>query len=259
MARAKTSLSEFGVVAWGLGVYAATRLAGILLESASLASMLAQAILAEWGTGRMGVAWTNPKDSPNTTKTSRRIVLGAAFGFGAAAITVGFLVASRAVLLARANVALASMALALVTSGLEAVRSELLFRGIILRALEGTRATTLLKVIACGIVGAAAAIGDPGAALRPILVELVLGMGFGTLWIHDRGAWMAASAHAAWLFALGLLLKGGLFDAQVASSSWGGGDAGALGGSAAVVAVLPIATASFAWSALATRRAPGVR
>jgi hypothetical protein len=53
-----------------------------------------------------------------------------------------------------------------------------------------------------------------------------------------------------------MLLRGGAYDARVASSAWGGADAGPLGGWAAIVALLPLAAAALARAARAPAGEP---
>lgn len=259
-AKSENPSAPFKIAGWGIAIDAAVHVVGTLLESRSLAASMAQAIVTEWGTGRLGVRWTAAEDTGENAdaKLPKRIALGAAVGAATAGLVVGFLVATRAVVLTRGPGALAMTATALLTSGLTAVRDELLLRGVVLRALAGT-SSAMPKVLACGLVGAAAAIGEAGNVGPGIMVELILGFAFGALWIHDRGAWLAWGAHTSWLFVNALLLGGGVFEARVAATSWGGGSAGPLGGMAAVVALLPIASASILWPALATSRAARVR
>jgi hypothetical protein len=59
----------------------------------------------------------------------------------------------------------------------------------------------------------------------------------------------------AWLFGTDMLLRGGVFEAQVGASAWGGADAGPLGGSAAIVALLPFVAGAVVWSARNAQRA----
>ena len=80
-------------------------------------------------------------------------------------------------------------------------------------------------------------------------------MVFGALWVRDRGAWPAWGAHTAWLFATSFLMQGGIFEARVLSGSWGGGDAGPLGGTAALIALLPLAAGALAGTARVRRPA----
>jgi hypothetical protein len=235
------------VALWGLAILGGTRIVALLLESASMPSAVGQAVLAEWGTGRLGVAWSDPKSPmPTTGSIARRAGLGAAIGIVAAAVVVGFLAATQAVLLERVSPSTSGVVVALVTAGLYAMRDELLLHGLVLRALVSAP-SPVLKVVACGITSAAAAYGELGATSpRAVIVQGLLGVIFGALWVRDRGAWPAWGAHTAWLFTTSFLMQGGIFESRVASSAWGGGDAGPLGGTAAVVALLPLAFGALA-------------
>lgn len=233
--------SAWRVVAWGIAIYGAARLAAIVLESASLPAAVAQAVIAEWGVGRLGVAWSDPTTPLPTAGTiARRAGLGAIVGVIAAAVVVGFLAATQAIVLDRASPVGSTVAVALLTAGLFAMRDELLLHGLVVRTLVSVE-SPIAKVIACGLTSAAAAYGEVGAAPTAIAVQGLLGVVFGALWVRDRGAWPAWGAHTAWLFATSAMMQGGLFEAHVASNAWGGGEAGPLGGRAAVIALLPLA------------------
>lgn len=235
------------VTAWGLVTYAGARLASVLIASASMPAAVASAVIAEWGAGRLGVAWSDAEaPAPPAGAIAKRALAGAAMGAVIAGEAGLFLSSTHAVTLAPASSGLSVAVVAVVTAGLLAVRDELLLHGVLLRAMLGIRAT-LPRVVACAITSGAAAYGD-GATARGVAVQAVLGLVFGSLWVRDRGAWMAWGAHTAWLFASGLLLSGGLFDARVAAGSWGGGAAGALAGTAAVVGLLPFAVVALVWA-----------
>lgn len=246
--------SAWRIAFWGIAIYAGGRIAALLLESLSMPAAVAQAVIAEWGAGRLGVAWSDPtRPVPTTGAIARRAGLGAAVGLVAAGIVVGFLAATRAVLLERSSPAASMLVVGLVTAGLYAMRDELLLHGLVMRSLVSVEAP-LLKVLACGLTSAAAAYGElGGAAPMAIAAQGLLGLVFGSLWVRDRGAWPAWGAHTAWLFGTGLLMQGGVFEARVASTTWGGADAGPLGGTAAVIALLPLAAGALAGSAR-TRR-----
>lgn len=248
--------SAWRVAAWGLGIYAATRVAAVVLETASMPSAVAQAVVAEWGVGRLGVAWSDPTAPvPTAGIIARRAGIGAAVGVVAAAVVVGFLATTRAVVLDRASPAISTVVVALVTAGLYAMRDELLLHGLVLRTLVTVEAP-IAKVLACGVTSAAAAYGEVGAAApSAIAVQGLLGIIFGALWVRDRGAWPAWGAHATWLFATSALMQGGIFEAHVASTAWGGADYGPLGGRAAVVALLPLAMGALVGTARPQRAA----
>jgi hypothetical protein len=243
------------IAAWGLAIFAGTRLAAILLEAQSMAAAVAAAVIAEWGAGRLDVAWTDPKAADAGAATgpaiAKRALTGAAIGALVAGAVAVFLVATRAVVLSRTAPAMPAIVVMLLTAGLYAMRDELVLHGVVLRAIEAGSSTSggaIAKVVACGITSAAAAFGDGGSA-RAVAVQGLLGLVLGALWVRDRGAWPAWGASAAFRFTADLLFAGGLYQAGVATSAWGGGDAGALGGSAAIVALLPFGAAAVVWAA----------
>ncbi len=236
------------VAAWGLLIYAGARVVAILLEQTSMAAAVAQAVVAEWGVGRLGVTWSDPDaPAPATSAIAKRAALGAAIGAAVAGGVVLFLKTTGAILVSRSTPAASVVVVSLVTAGLYAMRDELILHGVTLRAL-GSATPAVARVLACGITSAAAAIGD-GSTPAAAASRGLLGLVFGALWVRDRGAWQPWGAHAAWLFTGDLLLRGGILDAQVAASRWGGAEAGPLGGYAAIVALLPFAAAAVARSA----------
>jgi hypothetical protein len=226
--------------AWGLAIYSATRLLSVALASASMAAAVAQAIAAEWGAGRLGVTWSDPHDPlPTPVTMARRAAVGAAYGAGLALLLAVFAAATGAVHLERAaSTPISLIAIGLVTSALLAIRDEIVLHGITLRALVSVP-SPIARALACGVTSAAAALGEPTATPRAAIASFLLGTAFGSLWIRDRGAWMAWGAHTAWLFVTGSLLGGGVAEMRTATSSWGGADAGILGGTAAIVALAP--------------------
>jgi hypothetical protein len=246
--------SAWKVAFWGLAIYAGGRIAALLLESMSMPAAVAQAVIAEWGTGRLGVAWSDPTQPiPTTGAIARRAAIGAAVGLVVAAVVVGFLATTRAVILERSSPAASMLLVGLVTAGLYAMRDELLLHGLVMRSLVSLDAP-VLKVLACGVTSAAAAYGEiGGGAPMAIAAQGLLGIVFGSLWVRDRGAWPAWGAHTAWLFGTALLMQGGFLEAKVASTPWGGADAGPLGGMAAVLALLPVAAGALVGSARTAR------
>jgi hypothetical protein len=242
--------SAWRIAFWGIAIYAGARFAALVLQSMSMPAAVAQAVLAEWGAGRLGVAWSDPSQPmPTTGAIARRAGIGAGVGLFAAAVVVGFLATTHAVLLERSSPAVSMLVVGLVTAGLYAMRDELLLHGLVMRSLVSVD-QPVLKVLACGLSSAAAAYGEiGGGAPMAVAVQGLLGIVFGSLWVRDRGAWPAWGAHTAWLFGTGLLMQGGFFEARVASTPWGGADAGPLGGAAAPIALLPLAAGALVGSA----------
>lgn len=237
------------VAAWGLAIFVGTRIAAILLSETAMAAAVAQAVIAEWGVGRLGVTWSDPALDPPPTaaRIAGRAGIGAAAGAVVASVVVGFLVATHAVLISRADPAASVVAMSIITAGLVAMRDELLLHGVTLRAI-GDGSPAVLRVAACGITSAAAALGN-GMPARGALASGLFGIVLGALWIRDKGAWLAWGANMAWMITTDLFFHGGLFDAHVAMSAWGGAEAGPLAGSAAVVSLLPFAAGAIVWAA----------
>lgn len=253
-ATAPAPLPPERVAGGGLLLSFATHLVARLLETRSMAATVLSAVMAEWGARRLGVTWTDdaPTDAPQRS-LARRILVGAGLGAGAIGAVAAFASATGAVVFDRTNLAVSVLVMGLVTALFDAMREEMLLRGVVLRAL-GASPSPLFRVVATGVVSAAATLGTPDVAPERVVVGLVLGLFFGALWVRDRGAWMAWAAHAAWLFGQGLLLQGGMFRVHLAPTRWAGGAHGMLDGRAAVVAVLPLATWAVVWAALAAPR-----
>ena len=78
------------VVAWGIGIVAAAQAVGAYLAQNHTGGVVAQVVIAEFGTGRLGVAWSDPlAPLPSATDIAKRALRGASFGASAAAILLG--------------------------------------------------------------------------------------------------------------------------------------------------------------------------
>ncbi len=246
---------RLGVAAWGIALALGCRAIDIFLESQSLAGAVGQAVLVEWGAARVGVGWSDPKARTTTGTIAKRALIGAAIGLSAAALLFATLAATRGVRFDRVeNVELSILGIGLVTASLHAWRDELLLHGIALRAL-GTSVMPLARIVACGVTSAGAALGRSDATPRSVFVAALLGILFGTLWVNDRGAWKPWAAHASFRWAIGTLLSGGVVHSRLADDAWAGGTDGWLGGTAAAVALTPLAMTALLWSARSARSA----
>lgn len=246
---AKAPLGPAMAAAAGLAVYALTKVAAALLAQLAMAAFVAQAVIADWGLGRVGVTWSDPTGPEPTSGTiARRAGVGAAIGLAMALVVTSMLALTGGALFPRGDAPGLAIAYGLVSAGFVAMRDELLLRGLPLRVVDrvGPRPA---KLVACAVTSAAAALSAPDANVRTALVAGLLGVVSGALWLRDRGAWQAWGATAMLSFTSSTLLQGVVFDARVARNPWGGADAGLLGGWAAVAAVLPFALAAFAWAA----------
>lgn len=250
---------RFDVAAWGLGLYAGARVIQIVLEAQSMAAAVGQAVLAEWGTSRLGVVWSPPDAPSSTAATFRRVGIGAAIGVGLAVLALVFPLATRSATVERvAGVELSVLGIGLLTAVLSAWRDELIQHGVVLRALPDA-APAPLRVVACGVVSAGAALGRSDATARAVFVAFLLGVVAGALWVKDRGAWQPWAATAATRFTIGTLLSGGVVQVRLVEDAWTGGSAGLLGGTAATLALAPPAIAAVVWAARRRISPPSAR
>jgi hypothetical protein len=196
-----------------------------LLERHRAGSLAVQAFVAEWGAGRLGVAWSDPGEKPPTIQ---RIARRAAAGFSLGALVAGLLLAfgaaTHAVRFASPRVPGVDLLLGLLVAGLLAIRDELILRGLVLRAFSHTLSPRL-QLAACGAVAVAA----------------FAAMGFAAVWQEQRGAFMAWGAHAGFGLMTTTAISGGLCDARWAISAWGGGEVG-FEGSSAMASALGVVT-----------------
>jgi hypothetical protein len=204
------------IVAWALGLWAAAQLAGWVFARNATAVVAVQAALAEWGAGRVGIAWSDPlAPLPTWGAVGGRAGRGAALGAVAAVLVVGLGLTTHAAAMAAASPALAPIAVGLVVVALTAVRDELLLRGFVLRAVRDLLPAWGALVV-CGAAAAAARFGADGVATLAMAVEALRGAALGAIWLRDRGTWMAWGANAAWMWTLGSLARGGLIDVRFA-------------------------------------------
>lgn len=237
---------------YGLVLFLACRLLEIFLEAQATASAVGQAVLVEWAASRLGVVWTDSKTEQPKAVIAKRMGVGAMLGFGTAAALIFVLLLSRgASMEAVAAIPLSMIVIGLITAGLHAWRDELLIHGVALRALglwdpgdQSGRPHDIFRVVACGVTSAGAALGRSDASARTVMVATALGMIFGSLWVRDRGAWMPWTAHTAFRFTTDTLIAGGIVQFRLVPGGWSGGDAGLFSGTAAVVALAPMAVLS---------------
>jgi hypothetical protein len=247
------------IAGWALGLQTLVSALGAVLAQHRGGAVAVQALVAEWGAGRLGVAWSDPTTPPpNTRAVARRAAVGALLGAGAAAATVGFAWATRAVSFEPCAAAPSGLVMGVLVASFVAVRDELLLRGLVLRAFRHTLAPWL-QLVVCGVVAAAARAGQLAdthlvsfvTTPEGVATLAIAGLGgvcFATLWLRERGAWTACGAHAAWAVATSTAISGGVCDARFRATAWGGWTDG-FDASLAVVAALGVVTAAatFAW------------
>jgi hypothetical protein len=213
------------VAGGGLVFWAAVQLAAVVLERQTAALALVQAGLAEWGAGRMGIAWSDPLAAmPTSGAIGRRAARGAALGGAAGVAVIGMALATRGATMVPAEPSVELLGVGLFASSLAAVRDELLLRGVVLRLTRGLL-PAWASLLACGAAAAAARFGVEGTLTAATAAEALRGIALGALWLHDRGAWIACAANASWMWTLGSIAHGGLVDVRFASEPDGGASA----------------------------------
>jgi hypothetical protein len=202
------------VVGWGLVLWAGVQLGAVIFSRNATAAVAVQAVLAEWGAGRIAIPWSDPNAPvPSWNAIGARAGRGAAIGILAAAVGVGVALLAHAASLASGPPSVGLLAVGLVVSVLGAVRDELLLRGVVLRATRGPLPTWAALVV-CGAAAAAARFGMEGVIGVVLAGEAVKGAALGAIWVKDRGAWMAVAANTAWTWTIGSVVGGGLLDVR---------------------------------------------
>jgi membrane protease YdiL (CAAX protease family) len=224
---------------WIVLCYAAIHLVGAVLARNALGAVAVQALIAELAAGQLAVAWSDPlAPPPSSAVVSRRALTGAAAGAAVALTAVGLAVVGRGATVAAGQFSAAQIAGGLVMAILVAVRDELVLRGMVLRAFTPVLGP-LRALLVCGWLAAAARWGTSDASPLEVAGAGALGAALGAVWLFDRGAWMAVSAHAGLAFVTDTLMRGPVFDVRgVRGSHWGGGDGGLEAGGAWVVTAL---------------------
>jgi len=240
------------VILWGLVLYSVVEFVGIKLSAKATGALAAQMVIAEWGAGRLAVAWSDPSaPMPGFGAILKRAARGAAIGTVAAALVVAFGLATGAMVAHPNRPEFGDLAIGIVSAALVAARDELLLRGVVIRAFRHACPTAVLLAI-CGGAAAAAEYGALGATLDGngirLIVAAVLGIAFAALWLRDRGAWLAFGAHTGWSLASGTVIGGGLFDLRALNTPWGGAKAGLPGSLAALTVLVPLAAIAVGWS-----------
>jgi hypothetical protein len=228
------------VVGWGLVFWGAAQLA------VAVFARNATALVAVWGAGRIGIAWSDPlAPMPSWKYLARRAGKGAGLGAAAALAVVLVAMATKSAARTAGSPGGGLLAVGLVIALLGAVRDELLLRGVVLRATRGLW-PAWAALLACAGAAAAARFGVEGTLGMAVAVEALRGAVLGAIWVRDRGAWMAVGASAAWTWTLGSVVRGGVVDVRFATEP----DAG-------VPALAVLAAASVAVAALMATRRPG--
>jgi hypothetical protein len=206
------------VVGWGVVAVLVVEALATYLAQNHTGAVIAQLVVAEFATGRLGVAWSDPLlPLPTARDIARRALRGASLGGAAAVVLVGASVMFHVADLERVAPSMASLVIGLLLAALTAGRDELLLRGLVLRAL-GPNARTAVRLAVCGLAGVAWRFGnEAGVSHASLAFAFLSSVAFGALWVRDRGAWLAVGANATFMFMTGPLVHGAVIDVRMPS------------------------------------------
>jgi hypothetical protein len=237
------------IVLWGIAIIGAAQAAALYLAQNHTGAVIAQLVIAEFGTGRLGVAWSDPlAPIPSGAAIARRALRGASLGAAAAVILLGVSVLLRVAILEAGTIGIAPIVVGLVLSACIAARDELLLRGLVLRAL-GPQVNAAVRLGVCGLAGAAFRFGTDASATKTSLAfALLSSMALAALWLRDRGAWLAVSANATFVFLTGPLAHGALLDLGFPQNAQSARHVDLDGSLGAVACALVFAASAIAWA-----------
>jgi hypothetical protein len=213
LSRAAVAARTARTTAWGLGLAAAEALIASVLARNRIAVAILQVAVVEWGSQQAGVVWSAADPPANATAWARRAAIGAAFGAAVAAAAVAASLASGDAALADGRISPEVLAIGLGMAAVEAVRDELLLRGLVLRVTEGVLPAAA-GIGACAAAGACARFGADGQVTTALLFEGLRAGALAALWIRDRGAWLAIGANAGFAWTAGSLAWAGIIGAR---------------------------------------------
>jgi hypothetical protein len=200
--------------AWGLALATAEAVIASVLARNAMAVAILQAAVVEWGTQRAGVVWSAAIPSTATaTAWARRAATGAACGAGVAAMAVAASLVSGSAAITDGRISPEVLAVGLGMAAVEAVRDELLLRGLVFRMTEGVLPAAA-GIGACAAAGACARFGADGHVTAALLFEGLRAGALAALWIRDRGAWLAIGANTGFAWAAGALGWAGVVGAR---------------------------------------------
>lgn len=189
------------LVVLGLAVVAAVDFVGSWLHERATGAAAVQLAIAEFGAGKLGIAWS-PADTvaPTTRSIALRAARGAGFGFAAAIVMWLVGMATKAIAFRIVPPAFAEIAVGLLVAVLLGARDELLLRGLVLR-ITGTWWKGWPVLAACAAAAVARGWSADNATPNGAIVAACAAIALGCIWLVDRGAWMAVGANAAFTFA----------------------------------------------------------
>lgn len=184
-------------------------------ESRPLFALAFGAFAVDLVSHRVGLRFA--EEAPGGESAIRKALRGAALGLVVATAVV---LACRVVGVARIRAGTPSFAIVLgaLRPLVQSVRDEILFHGMPLAVAKG-RFPDRLAIPFAALLGAAPLVGVPGIHPEALALAIASGAFFALLWRVGGGGWLAFGAHAGWLFATDLAIRGALLDVSMASGA----------------------------------------
>ncbi len=223
------------VALFGGMLFFGVALLGALLANMPLAALVAQAVAAEWGMGRLGLAWSDPLAREPTAKDiATRLGRGALLGMAPAAVILEWLHLTHTCDIAPSSFAWSSIGLGVMSATLTAVRDQILLVGLSRRVLVHVD-HALPRMLAAGALFAARSYSSETATWPEVIASFCFGAFAAAIFQRDRSAYGAVGMNIGWLLATQTLFHGALLDVRTLPSLLSGGDAGMGGGMAAAI------------------------
>lgn len=202
--------------AWLLIAGVIVRLLDAHLEDKPLLALAIGAFAVDFIAQRLGVRWSSSDDP--SQPAYRKALRGFAIGLG---LTAAVVLTMR--LIGRAQIGWGSPSLFLALSAarpfLQAMRDELLFRGIPLAIAGNARIPDRYALPFAALLGATPLLSSPDIRPEALLLTIGSGLFFALLWWIGRGGLLAWGAHASWLFAVDIAIRGSLLDISFAAGA----------------------------------------
>lgn len=245
--RSASTRAAARVAAYGGLLFFGTSLLGAVLANMPLAALVAQAVAAEWGMGRLGLSWSDPlAPEPTGRDIATRMGKGALLGVVPAAVVLEWLHLTHNVDILPPSFAWSSLGLGLLSATLTAVRDQILLVGLSRRVLIHLD-RALPRMLAAGALFAARSYSQENATAPDVAASFCFGAFAAAIFQRDRSAYGAVGMNVGWLLCTDTLFHGALLDARPLPSLLSGGDAG-MGKGVAAAIVLGLAAIA-AWRA----------
>lgn len=200
-----------GLVLLGCVLFGACALAQTALQQSALMAVVAGAVIAELGGGKIGVSWNNPAASPPTARSNAQLAAsGTAVGLFTAGLALGIGFGADAIQReSHGRPLLVPLAVGLLEAFFFAVQSEILLRGVVRVLCKHTEPRAFVPLAV--LVALAAAAGRSGPDPVALAAAGSAALALALLWDRAGGALLPIAVHTGLRFVLVTLASGAGF------------------------------------------------